>query len=287
LRPNIFVADLDFGMAGKNLPNCISDSFGIPHDVKFLFSNKDSDESKEVFAHKFVLSLGSEVFKREFYGSMKESGAGIKIVDATHEVFSVMVEFIYDKDLDWNTYSLSFLSSLYYLAEKYDIKNLMEKILITIQAYKVIKENVMEVAVLGENNLFLPPLSDALYDSATIFLEKHFQNNLGKALAFFSETEATSINSRVLHELMSRINNSSICSNCKQSPCLDGLGVSLENFAPDAKVAAVRGRGHSDIEKTWIVDINTFRGCSNSGSTLLCTLDGKSYTYNCYEKLQG
>ena len=35
---------------------------------------------------------------------MKESGEGIKIVDASQEVFSVMVEFIYDNDLDWASY---------------------------------------------------------------------------------------------------------------------------------------------------------------------------------------
>jgi hypothetical protein len=44
-----------------------------------LFSNEDSVVSTEVFSHKFVLSLASDVFKREFYGSMKESGEGIKI----------------------------------------------------------------------------------------------------------------------------------------------------------------------------------------------------------------
>ena len=127
-------------MAGQNLPNSISDSFGIPHDVKFLFTNEDNGGSTEVLAHKFVLSLASDVFKREFYGSMKESGEGIKIVDASQEVFSVMVEFIYDKKLDWASFSLSLLASLYYLAEKYNIKDLMEKILIKIQGFKFVKD---------------------------------------------------------------------------------------------------------------------------------------------------
>ena len=71
---------------------------------------------------------------------MKESGECIKIVDASQEVFSVMVEFIYDKKLDWAVYSLSFLTSLYYLAEKYNIKDLMEKILIKIQGFKFVKD---------------------------------------------------------------------------------------------------------------------------------------------------
>ena len=62
-----------------------------------MFSNEDSVVSTEVFSHKFVLSLASDVFKREFYGSMKESGECIKIVDASQEVFSVTVEFIYGK----------------------------------------------------------------------------------------------------------------------------------------------------------------------------------------------
>jgi hypothetical protein len=123
-------------MAGRNLSNSISGTFGIPHDVKFLFLKDDNSESTVVLAHKFVLSLASDVFKGEFYGSMKESGEGIKIVDASQEVFSVMVEFIYDKKLNWPSYSLHFLASLYYLAEKYNIEDLKDKIIFNIQGYK-------------------------------------------------------------------------------------------------------------------------------------------------------
>ena len=126
---------------------------------------------------------------------MKESGEGIKIVDASQEVFSVMVEFIYDKKLDWASFSLSFLASLYYLAEKYNIKDLMEKILINIKGFKVVKDNVMNVGVLGEQNVLFTPLSDALYDAAAVFLSNYFKNRLDMAFIYFSEVEASPINS--------------------------------------------------------------------------------------------
>jgi hypothetical protein len=52
-----------------------------------LFPNEDSVVSTEVFSHKFVLSLASDVFKREFYGSMKESGEGIEAKDGRGHYF--------------------------------------------------------------------------------------------------------------------------------------------------------------------------------------------------------
>ena len=103
-------------MAANNLPNCLSDIFGIPHDVRFLCEYNNT--VMEVVAHKLILSLASDVFKREFFGSMKESEEVIKIVDTNQEVFKTMVEFIYNKKIAWTKCSLGFLSSLYYLAEK-------------------------------------------------------------------------------------------------------------------------------------------------------------------------
>eukprot|EP00092_Neocalanus_flemingeri_P034668 GFUD01037716.1.p1 GENE.GFUD01037716.1~~GFUD01037716.1.p1 ORF type:complete len:300 (-),score=79.98 GFUD01037716.1:61-960(-) len=191
-------------MAAENIPKCLNDCFGIPHDVRFLFEDNASDV-KEVFAHKFVLSLASDVFKREFYGSMKESGEGIKIVDASQEVFAVMVEFIYNRETDWSTYNFNFLSSLYYLAEKYDVKKLKAKILVSIHKLKVTKENVMEVATVAEAYLPLPLLSNALYDEAIKCLENEFKGSSDSVFRFFSETEATQINSKVLHKLMARM----------------------------------------------------------------------------------
>ena len=41
-------------------------------DVKFLIVNQNTGEETEVLAHKLILSFGSPVFMRQFYGTMKE-----------------------------------------------------------------------------------------------------------------------------------------------------------------------------------------------------------------------
>ena len=98
---------------------------------------------------------------------------------------------------------IGLLTSLYYLAEKYNIKDLMVKI--NSQGFKVAKDNVMNVGVLGEQNVLLTPLSDALYDAAAVFLSNYFKNRLDMAFIYFSEVEASPINSQVIHKLMSKI----------------------------------------------------------------------------------
>jgi hypothetical protein len=42
-----------------------------PTDVNFVFKQEMGGGVKEVKAHKMILAFSSDVFKREFYGSMK------------------------------------------------------------------------------------------------------------------------------------------------------------------------------------------------------------------------
>jgi hypothetical protein len=54
------------------------------------------------------------VFKKEFYRSLKEASENIKIMGAGKEAFQV-INFIYNKAMDWEGFDLGILSSLYYL----------------------------------------------------------------------------------------------------------------------------------------------------------------------------
>eukprot|EP00092_Neocalanus_flemingeri_P056461 GFUD01066943.1.p1 GENE.GFUD01066943.1~~GFUD01066943.1.p1 ORF type:complete len:194 (+),score=29.91 GFUD01066943.1:57-584(+) len=152
-------------MAAKNLPKCLHIDCGIPTDVRFLFKD-DSEEIKEVKAHKLLLAAASDVFQRWFYGSMKEDKEeDVEIVDSRQEVFKTMVEYIYNKELDWNAFDLHFHSSLYYQAEKYNIGDLKAEILSSIERQSrhiVNLNNVLEAASLAGKTLF-EPLSNLLY----------------------------------------------------------------------------------------------------------------------------
>lgn len=66
-------------------------------DVRFdfWFNNKNLGQ---VAAHKDVLSKGSEVFKAQFYGPLKEKG-DIRIEDATPEAFKEFLQFFYKSNV--------------------------------------------------------------------------------------------------------------------------------------------------------------------------------------------
>ena len=70
-------------------------------DVRFWFKEEESGLVKEVRAHKQILSFASDVFNREFFGTIKTEDE-IEVKDVTQEVFQAMMEAIYNKKPDWN-----------------------------------------------------------------------------------------------------------------------------------------------------------------------------------------
>eukprot|EP00092_Neocalanus_flemingeri_P016201 GFUD01017535.1.p1 GENE.GFUD01017535.1~~GFUD01017535.1.p1 ORF type:complete len:238 (-),score=71.67 GFUD01017535.1:117-830(-) len=236
-------------MAAPNLPKCLEPNSIIPTDIRFLFK-LGNNSVKEVKAQKVILAIGSDVFEREFYGSINEKKDEVTIVDASQEVFQVMIDFIYNKQPNWKDLSISFLCSLYYLADKYIIGSLKTEIIdcISEQKIEITKEEVLEDAHLAEKNSHHEPLSEALYDVATAVLKAEFRGKVEKASEFFKEAEFSQANAVVLFKMMSRLNSvktlpSSCCKNCQRTPCLTGQGVTRENFAPGAKINSLRDRG--------------------------------------------
>ena len=65
--------------------------------AKRLFKSLDpvstppTDAESELRVHKLILGIASDVFDREFFGSMKETKEVIDIVDATHDVLKAMI----------------------------------------------------------------------------------------------------------------------------------------------------------------------------------------------------
>ena len=136
-------------MAAKRLFKSLDSESTPPTDVKFRFKDKEEAEN-ELRAHKLILGIASDVFDREFFGSMKETKEVIDIVDATHDVFKVMIEYIYNKQFCWDDYDLGFLASLYYLADKYNIGDLQDEIIASVPRHTVSKGNVLEIGILAD-----------------------------------------------------------------------------------------------------------------------------------------
>jgi len=267
------------------LSQCLSPTSTIPADVRFLFNEEEKSVKIEIKAHKFVLALASDVFGREFYGSMKEGQDDVDIVDASPEVFQAMIDFVYNKQPDLNKYDLRFLSLLYYLGDKYNIVDLRDKIIVTISSkQEITNENVIEVALLAEENSVHEKLSETLYDVVACFLVKKFGGKLINAINMFSQTEATEAHGLVLMKTMAKMAKFILCSNCQSSTCRNGVGVTRENFMPGAKVTGVNQRGNEQIDR--LIDIHAysdqFAGIMKNGiPSTPFTLDPTYYVYNC------
>jgi len=208
-----------------------------PTDVRFWF--KDADGAvKEVKAHSQILASASDVFYRQFYGSLKAEN-DVEIKDASQESFLAMIEYIYNKKLVFKDISLSFLASLYYLANKYNIEDLRDEIVASIPEHEVTKENVLEVGLLAEENVLHQELSEALYDAAAGFVKK-VKGAVNDLCADGNEEHA-----EVIFKIINRSNkvinrsrkvNSELCGNCQQATCLSGQQVTSANFVTGAKV---------------------------------------------------
>jgi len=198
---------------------------------------------KEVKAHRFVLACASDVFNREFFGSL-EAESDVEIKDACQNAFLTMIEFIYNKKPNYKESDLSFLTSLYYLADKYNIEQLRNEILDSIPEHEVTSESALDVAILAENNILHKSLSDALYDTAASFVKSAdgIESRFEKVMDLFVEDNEE--HSLVAFKIMERVKKIEKltkieinCENCKKSPCIDGELLTKENFTQGACVA--------------------------------------------------
>lgn len=89
-------------------------------DVVFTFKNNGSVE--RISAHKCLLAAGSVVFKRMFFGELKEDKA-VPIVDVSIEGFVAFLQYFY---LDVVTYNANVIAEVMQLADKYDAQGCFE-----------------------------------------------------------------------------------------------------------------------------------------------------------------
>jgi len=220
-------------------------SSSLTTDVRFLFKG-ESGIVKELKAHKLILGAASEVFEREFFGPLKKD-EDINIEDVSDEVFRVMIDYIYSKKIEFNDFDIDFLSSLYSLADIYNIEELRLDIIASIPEHVVSEQNFLDVAVLAENNNLYQRLSETLYDSAAAFMKKKFDGKIDNVFSFFSEIETSEIHGLVLVKIMARMkslpNPNLKCENCEQTNCLNGQVLTRENFVPVARVTPSNGNG--------------------------------------------
>ena len=273
------------------LHQSLSAEFGIPTDIRFLFKKNGVDGStniEEINAHKSILALASDVFKKGFYGGLEDHGS-IYITDVTKEAFEAMIHFIYDKETNVLNYDFDMLCSLYYLADKYNITALEKGALKVIKSKEISVENVIDVGVLAIQYAVHDKLANTLYEACAQRLLRLFNGKLSEAIKYLSEIDADDsldlIRFKSLMKIMSRLRDmeAAWCSNCKAIPCISGERLSRHNFVQGAKIVAYTVKGLDSIDHCSELcgggDRKSFNGVDKNGETWTCTL--RYYKFKC------
>ena len=95
-------------------------------DVKFVVpvTSGESESTKVIPAHKFVLAISSPVFFAMFYGQMAETKDAIELPDCDYDSLLELFRFLY---CDGVTLSESNVMQVIYLANKYMVPSLVAK----------------------------------------------------------------------------------------------------------------------------------------------------------------
>lgn len=88
-----------------------------PENADIHFQFKCGDQTVLVPAHKYFLAANSSVFKKMFFGPMKEKYV-VEIIDADENAFKEFLQFFYRPDV---TLTMAHIESVAQLTDKYDM----------------------------------------------------------------------------------------------------------------------------------------------------------------------
>ena len=232
------------------LSSLMDPTFGIPPDVTFhimgLTMSEDGDQVQEsllgeVKGHKMLLGLFSPVFKKEFFGPVKETKDVITVRQTSLESFEKMLDYVYSKTIEWGNVSVLEMYDVVNLAEKYHITGLMDEVKSQMENVSLTKENVIEVADIAAQFTQFPTISSSLLQSCAKFLKTTLTTD-GQLLQFAISKSGSGHEDITLH-LVALAKNlpgmHAVCGNCREEKC-------LESTAEDdwfGKTAALRYNG--------------------------------------------
>ena len=130
--------------------------------IFLIFQFIQDSNRKEILAHKFVLALGSEVFKAQFFGGLTKQESEIENGHWNFKDFQIFINSFYGL-VNLAECSLGSLCELYYISDYYAVNKLMTATLILIKEARSCAQEISEAAVIAHTikNLH-PALSQAL-----------------------------------------------------------------------------------------------------------------------------
>jgi len=215
---------------------------GIPFDIRFkVIENDDMSEDNSggsmIQAHKFILASHSPVFKKMFYGSLKETSDPIIVKDTTIIAFEKLVEYVYQVDIDCKEIAVCELFDLVNLAERYEIGKLKEELRLQMEIVPLTMSNLMEVASIGckFSKLFETTSASLLGNCA-----KFFKQNIKSALEHdrFIIQQLAKGYGLVVSDIvkLAKTLPPLSCENCEEETCLDGRVVEPSKLKMGLKV---------------------------------------------------
>ena len=137
-----------------NWESFLSEESEVPPDVFFLVHEEDGGSAR-IGAHRLVLAAVSPVFKRMFFGPMKETKEVMEVEDTSAKAVRAMIDYIYGPDdhvaIREAIKDISSLFELYALADMYDILNLKTKIMVYLYDLEVTKETLVSTATIANS----------------------------------------------------------------------------------------------------------------------------------------
>ena len=105
----------------------------LPTDVVFRVEERNEREEtnvEKVFAHKLLLAGASPVFRKQFFGALKEATDEVGVQDTTIDAFTTMIQFMYMAPEETERFALKIpncaqsLCELVNISERYQILEL-------------------------------------------------------------------------------------------------------------------------------------------------------------------
>ena len=175
------------------LSTLLTSSSPILGDIKFKVVDKEDKLVTTLDAHKIIIALHSDHFKNAFFGSgvrFKEQEEGIVVIkDTTKEAFEDFLGFNYEKKIKFEKKTLRELYEILNLAEKYQVKELKDRVSKFIKNFPISISNVVDVAATTQEFSHFENLSNGLYAACVAFIAIEF-TDAQSVLAFVQRNEA-------------------------------------------------------------------------------------------------
>ena len=139
-------------------------------------NEREERNVEKVFAHRLLLAGASPVFRKQFFGALKEGADEVVVRDTTIEAFTTMIQFMYMAPEETEKFALKFrncaqsLCELVNISERYQILDLNKMAKSALENFLVTEENLIFTATTAKNYSVFEDVSSMLTEKCLYFL---------------------------------------------------------------------------------------------------------------------